>query len=90
MQELKASKLFSNKDCIENIDFDNSEQINIDFSDVSSVNLKDICTLLDMKKVAVLNNKSLYFSNANPKISQMLELTRLNKTVSNKKTVMKV
>ena len=45
--------------------------------------MKAITTLLNVQKVALLNNKSLSISNVNPKVGKMLDVTGLNKTFAN-------
>ena len=45
--------------------------------------MKAVTTLLNIQKVALLNNKSLSISNVNPNVSKMLDVTGLNKTFAN-------
>ena len=82
MQILKADKLFSNIGEINTIDLEDIESINIDFSNISTIDFKAMKALLAMQKVAILNNKNFSLSNVNPKIKKMLEVTGLNKTFS--------
>ena len=82
MQVLRAFELFNNIKNINNVDFDCISDIDIDFSNVNSIDLKAINILLNMQKVAVLNNKTLSVSNVNPQVRQMLEITGLDKTFS--------
>ncbi len=86
MQVLKVTDLFNNIETIDNKEFENSKCINLDFSDINSIDLKAIKVLLDIQKVALLNNKSLAVSNVNPKVKKMLDLTGLDKTFANLST----
>ena len=86
MKVLKAADLFNNKESIDSIELENTSVINIDFSDVCSIDLKALNILLKMKKVAVLNNKNLSLTNVDSKVGQMLEITGLNKTFSRNAT----
>lgn len=83
MQVIRASELFKNIKNIDNTEFEQSRNINLDFSNVESIDMKAITTLLNMQKVALLNNKSLSISNVNPKVGKMLDVTGLNKTFAN-------
>jgi anti-anti-sigma factor len=83
MQVIKASELFKNIKNIDNKEFEQSRNINLDFSDIDSIDLNSVKVLLDIQKVALLNNKTLSVSNVNPNVSQMLDITGLNKTFAN-------
>ena len=83
MQVIRASELFKNIKNIDNGEFERSKNINLDFSNVESIDMTAITMLLNMQKVALLNNKSLSISNVNPKVSRMLDVTGLNKTFDN-------
>ncbi len=80
MQVLKAFDLFNNINNIDNFDIERVNDIDIDFSNINSIDLKAINALLKMKKVAVLNNKTLSLSNVSPDVSRILEVTGLDKT----------
>lgn len=83
MQILKAKELFNDIKNIDNSEFECSKDIILDFSDIKNIDLKAITTLLNLQKVAILNNKSLSISNVNPDVSKMLDVTGLNKTFAN-------
>ncbi|MBQ9246567.1 STAS domain-containing protein [bacterium] len=83
MQVIRASELFKNINNIDNSDFEQSKNITLDFSNIESIDLNAVKVLLDIQKVAVLNNKTLSVSNVNPNVSQMLDVTGLNKTFAN-------
>jgi anti-anti-sigma factor len=83
MQILKAKELFNDIKNIDNPEFECSKNIVLDFSDIKNIDLKAITTLLNLQKVAILNNKSLSISNVNPDVSKMLDVTGLNKTFAN-------
>jgi len=83
MQIINASEVFKNIKNINNIEFEKSNDINIDFSNIKTIDLKAITVLLNIQKVALLNNKSLSISNVNPDVSRMLDVTGLNKTFAN-------
>ena len=86
MQVLRASELFKNIRNIDNNEFEESNNIVLDFSNIENVDLKAITTLLNIQKVALLNNKVISISNANSKVSRMLDVTGLNKTFANVST----
>lgn len=75
MQVLRATELFNNIKNIADVDFERINDIDIDFSNVHSIDLKAINVLLNMQKVAVLNNKTLSISNVCPQIRQILDMT---------------
>ena len=83
MQILNAKDLFNSIKNIDNTEFEASRNIVLDFSNIENVDLKVITSLLNLQKVALLNNKSLSISNVKPNILNMLEVTGLNKTISN-------
>ena len=83
MQMIKASELFNNINSIDNKEFEKSKNINLDFSNIESIDLKAIKVLLDIQKVAILNNKTLSVTNVSPNVGQMLDVTGLNKTFAN-------
>ncbi len=83
MQIIRASELFNNMGNINNMEFENSKSITLDFSNIESIDLKAVTTLLNIQKVALLNNKSISISNVNPSVGRMLDVTGLNKTFAN-------
>ena len=86
MQVINAAELFNSMEHIDSLEFEHSGNINIDFSNIGYIDLKAINALLNIQKVAILNNKKLIASNVNPKVSQMLEVTGLSKTFSKNTT----
>lgn len=80
MQILKAKELFDNQGNIDSLTFETSNSIDIDFSNVYSIDLEAINILLNLQKVAILNRKKLCISNVNPSVRRMLDITGLNKT----------
>ena len=83
MQILRATEVFKSIKNIDNTEFENSGNIILDFSNIENIDLKAVTTLLNIQKVALLNNKSLSISNVNPNVSKMLDVTGLNKTFAN-------
>lgn len=83
MQVLRATEVFKNIRNIDNSEFEKSGNIVLDFSNIENIDLKAITTLLNIQKVALLNNKSLSISNVNPNVRKMLDVTGLNKTFAN-------
>ncbi len=83
MQIIKASDLFKNIENIDNGEFEKSGTIDLDFTDIDSIGIKDITVLLNIQKVALLNNKSLSISNVNPNVRKLLDTTGINKTFDN-------
>ncbi len=83
MQVIKATELFQSIRNIDNNEFEKSSKINLDFSNIESIDLKAITMLLNIQKVALLNNKSISISNVSPRVSRILDVTGLNKTFAN-------
>lgn len=83
MQVLRATEVFQNIRNIDNNEFEKSGNIVLDFSNIENIDMKAITTLLNIQKVALLNNKSLSISNVNPRVNRMLDVTGLNKTFAN-------
>ncbi len=83
MQVLKASELFKNSINIDNSEFEKSDKINIDFTNIESIDLTAIKMILNLQKVAIINNKKLVISNVNPDVNKILDVTGLNKTLRN-------
>ncbi|MCD7880021.1 MAG: STAS domain-containing protein, partial [Candidatus Gastranaerophilales bacterium] len=69
-----------------NIDFEKTKNIMLDFSNIDNIDLKEINILLNIKKIALLNNNSLKISNINPNIRNLLDITGLNKTIDSTMT----
>ena len=83
MQVLRATEVFQNIRNIDNNEFERSGNIVLDFSNIENIDMKAITTLLNIQKVALLNNKSLSISNVNPRVNKMLDVTGLSKTFAN-------
>ncbi len=83
MQTLRASELFKNVNTISTYPFEEEKNINLDFSNIDSIDLNAIRVLLKLQKVALLNNKSLTISNVNSQVGKVLDVTGLNKTFAN-------
>ena len=83
MQVLRASEVFKSIKNIDNYEFEKSGGIVLDFSNIENIDMKAITTLLNIQKVALLNNKSLSISNVNPNVSRTLDVIGLNKTFAN-------
>lgn len=86
MQFIDASEIFDNIGNIYNSDFETSKNIMVDFSNIENIDLKAITTLLNLQKVALMNNKSVSFKNVAPAVSKILDVTGLNKTFANVST----
>ena len=72
-----------NIDINSDIDFENSEDIEVDFSSIDKIALQDIEKISDIHRVAVLNGKKLYIQNAAPEVMQILAMTGLHRTFTN-------
>jgi anti-anti-sigma regulatory factor len=83
MQVIKASELFKNMQNLDDYEFEQTRNINLDFSNIDTIDLKALTTLLNMQKVALLNNKSLSISNVKPDVRKVLDITGINKTFDN-------
>ena len=83
MQCIDAVDIFNNIGCIYSSEFETSKNIMVDFSNIENIDLKAITTLLNLQKVALLNNKSIVIQNVKPAVSKMLDVTGLNKTFAN-------
>lgn len=86
MQTLRASELFNNINSISNVGFEENKNINLDFSEIKTIDMKAITVLLNLQKVALLNNKTLSISNVAPEVGKVLDVTGLNKTFANVST----
>ena len=67
----------------EEIDFDSTEDISVDFSTVDNIAIQDIRKIADIHRIAVLNGKKLYIKNAAPEVMHILEMTGLHKSFTN-------
>ncbi len=83
MQVINASEVFKNIKNIDNIDFEKTNNIVIDFSTTENIDLKAIKTLLNLQKLALLNSKILSIQNVNSDVNKLLDVTGLNKTFLN-------
>ena len=83
MQFIDASEIFNNIGNLYNKDFETSKNIMVDFSNIENIGLKDITTLLNLQKVALMNNKSISIQNVTPTVKKILDVTGLNKTFAN-------
>lgn len=72
-----------NIDIGSDIDFENSDDIEVDFSLIDRIALQDIENISDIHRVAVLNGKKLYIQNAAPEVMHILAMTGLHKSFSN-------
>lgn len=72
-----------NIDINSDIDFENSEDIEVDFSSVDRIALQDIENISNIHRVAVLNGKKLYIQNAAPEVLHILAMTGLHKSFTN-------
>ena len=57
------------------------DELELDFSNVNELHLKDIETLLNLQKIAVFNELKLSVANLKPAISRIFEQTGLYKMV---------
>lgn len=86
MHKIEALNLFRNNAIMDDLSLDTSDEIFIDFANIGNIDLKDITTLLDIQKVAILNKKKIKIENVCPEVLQILEITGLYKTFSNMMT----
>lgn len=83
MKTIEAFKLFKNSKGFGDLSLDDSDEIKLDFKNVSDIALQDIETLFDIQKIALLNQKKIKITNVCPEVKQILEITGLYKTFSN-------
>ena len=83
MSLINASDVINNIENLNNNDFETSKNIMIDFSNIENIDLKAITALLNLQKIALMNNKSISIQNVNPAVSKILDVTGLNKTFAN-------
>ena len=86
MQVIEASKLFKDKSGLDNLVLNSENDLSLDFSQIDKISLKDISTILNLKKIAVLNRKNLRLDNVTSNVMQVLEVTGLYKTINGKTT----
>lgn len=82
MQFVQASEIFKNIGNLYNSEFETAKNIMLDFSGVEDIDLKGITALLNVQKVALINNKSITVKNVAPSVGKILDITGLNKTFS--------
>jgi len=87
MQVIDASKLFKDKAGLDNLVLNSEKDLSLDFSDIDKISLRDVSTILNMKKIAVLNRKNLKLDNVTSNVMQVLEITGLYKTIDGKTTL---
>ncbi len=83
MQTLRAKDVLENINCINSSEFECSQNIVLDFANIESIDLKSITALLNLQKVAILNNKSLSLENLNPNVERTLDVIGINKKITN-------
>ena len=83
MQTLRAKDVLENINCINSSEFECSQNIVLDFENVENIDLKAITALLNIQKVAILNNKSLSLKNLKPNVEKTLDVIGLNKKITN-------
>lgn len=83
MQILNVEEVFKSIRNIDRAEFEDSENIVLDFANIENIDMKAITTLLNLQKVALMNNKSLSIKNVGNNVKNMLEVTGLNKTFAN-------
>ena len=74
MQTLLAKDIFNNINCINSQEFEYSQNIVLDFQSIDNIDFKSITTLLNIKKVAIINNKSLSLKNVAPNVKKVLDV----------------
>ncbi|MBQ4123385.1 STAS domain-containing protein [bacterium] len=82
MQFVQVSEIFKNIGNLYNSEFETAKNIMLDFSNVENIDLKGIKTLLNIQKVALMNNKSVVLQNVAPNVGKILDVTGLYKTFS--------
>ena len=87
MQVIDASKLFKDKAGLDNLVLNSEKDLSLDFSDIDKISLRDVSTILNLKKIAVLNRKNLKLDNVTSNVMQVLEITGLYKTIDEKTTL---
>lgn len=87
MQVIDASKLFKDKSGLDNLVLNSEKDLSLDFSDIDKISLRDVSTILNLKKIAVLNRKNLKLDNVTSNVMQVLEITGLYKTLDGKTTL---
>ena len=87
MQVIDASKLFKDKAGLDNLVLNSEKDLSLDFSDIDKISLRDVSTILNLKKIAVLNRKNLKLDNVTSNVMQVLEITGLYKTIDGKTTL---
>lgn len=86
MQQVRMSEVFKNISNLYNNGFESAKNIMLDFANIESIDLKGITTLLNVQKVALMNNKSVSVKNVAPSVGRILDITGINKTFANNLT----
>lgn len=90
METIKASELFVNKDVLKNATFGLGKSIDLDFSNVSDIDISNVETLLDIQKIAIFNDNKILMSNLSQNVYEILSQTGLYQTMHHATNPIKV
>lgn len=81
MNTIFADKLFEDKRILNTLHFEENKQLNLDFRGVKDFSLNNLYTLLDLQKLALINNAKLKIQNTTPLVEKVLFETGIYKTL---------
>ena len=82
MNIIFADKLFEDKNLLNTIHIEEENHLTLDFSRVNDFNLNNLYALLNLQKVALLNNAKLNIKNTTPSVGKVLFETGIYKTLN--------
>lgn len=82
MQKIYIDNLLNKKNFIRNITIEAENELELDFSNVHEIRMRDIEKLIDLQKLAIFNQIKIKIDNLTPDISKILEQTGLYKTLN--------
>lgn len=82
MNTIFADKLFEDKNFINSINIEPENKLTLDFSRVNEFNLNNLFSLLNLQKLALINNAKLDIKNTTPTVEKILFETGIYKTLS--------
>ena len=87
MKTVFAEDLFNNKNNLSKLFYGKEKNIFLDFSKVDNVSINDIQKLLNMNKVAKLNNKNIQLKNVKTNICIFLNKSGIKKPIGQNITI---
>lgn len=84
MFNVDVSQLFKNKTILKNAELKSGDKISLDFAQVDEIKLNDLEALLNIQKIAILNENDFDLVNLKPTVYKTLEQTGIYRTFNPK------